>query len=201
VLTPIIINSIVRESTLIENHEFIISGTAASFDVWFHPKINSLSTSVIIEMYSCDEVSGNDTLLLEKSTTVPTAAIPLTISGATDSSYSPNNTLTTGVWAMDNTGHRLYKKVVEFGALPNATTAFVNLDIPNATFQICKIEGTAWNETSGEIIPLPLAMPVLNECVGLWAVKNGTSYGANIRTGLNRTAFNKSFITVWYYRK
>lgn len=117
--------------------------------------------------------------------------------GTTATTYTPfqnlkpysNNYATeeivVGQWI---TGKPIYRKVIDFGALPNATTKQVDTNITNGV--IVKAYGVA-NYTSNNAtqIPLPYVDPsTLGNSIMLIVREYGTK--AEIKTTINYTAFN-----------
>ena len=103
------------------------------------------------------------------------------------SNYSTTETLI-GTWI---DGKALYRKVYNFGTLPDTTSATINSDLNNV--KIVKIYGyaVASNNTT---IPLPYPTPSTNFIVSL----NYTSDNKiNIETGSDRTGYN-GFVILEY---
>ena len=92
--------------------------------------------------------------------------------------YSTSETKTNKVWI---DGKPIYRKVVDFGALPNATNKLVNHDIANLDRAV-SIYGQA-QSSSGNLHPLPYASPTASQSIELYA---GT-IGVVIVTGSDRS--------------
>ena len=93
------------------------------------------------------------------------------------------------------TYRQIYRKVINFGALPNATTKTVvhNITItPNTTFT--RIYGAASDTTGNSYIPLPYASPTLVNNIELSV--NATN--VTVTTGSNRSNFNVCYIILEY---
>ena len=91
----------------------------------------------------------------------------------------------------------IYKKTINFGALPNNTTKSVNHSISNFNFAI-KIEGFAVSTNGNETLPLPLpsksaASDSLEMSVTRTAVKISTS-----NSGYWSSTFPTSYVTLYY---
>lgn len=98
--------------------------------------------------------------------------------------------------AADGTVYDLYRKVVDFGALPNAAEKTVAYGITNYD-KIVKVSGIAI-QASGDVLPLPFANPAdLSYGVALFVRQS--SGAIVIRTGSNRSAMN-GYITIEFTR-
>jgi len=90
---------------------------------------------------------------------------------------------------------QVMRKVINFGALPNAGTKSVAHGItctPRTTFT--RIYGAASDTTGFNYIPLPYASPTLVNNIEL----NLDATNVNIITGSNRTNFNITYVIVEY---
>ena len=91
-------------------------------------------------------------------------------------------------------GRAIYKKTVDTGALPNNTTKVVPHSISNLR-RVIKLEGYAYNGTNDTTFPLPFSWATgASSCIG---VLIGTTT-VNINTGINRTDYTESYITLYY---
>lgn len=94
-----------------------------------------------------------------------------------------------GIWI---DGKPLYKKTINFGALPNATQKDVQHGISNLK-RVVRFECLAYNGGAGSNTPIPLVSVVGN---------NSTLdiFGSYIRmnTGVDRSAFTECYITLYY---
>lgn len=90
----------------------------------------------------------------------------------------------------------VFRKVINFGALPNTATKSVAHGIaPTASYTFTRIYGCA-TTPSTSYIPLPYASPVLVDNIELWA--DGTN--VNVKTGSNRTAYTVTYIVLEYIK-
>lgn len=106
-------------------------------------------------------------------------------------SYSTNEVKTGGKWI---DGKPIYKKVVDFGALPNATIKGVSFDNINADTFV-KIEGIAMMNNSNAIT-IPFT-DTTSATQSITIFVNSTS--VSIDTGsTNRSDYNKCYITLEY---
>lgn len=90
---------------------------------------------------------------------------------------------------------QVYRKVINFGALPNTATKNVPHEItttPNTTFT--RIYGTATDPVGKNYIPLPYASPTAANNIELKA--NATN--VTVITGTNRSAFTATYIVLEY---
>lgn len=90
-------------------------------------------------------------------------------------------------------GKKIYKKTVNFGALPNASAKSVVHNISNLDHFV-RVEGIAWTATK-PAVSLPFASP--NQLVGAISLL-ATSTGIDISTGNDRREFANCYVTLWY---
>ena len=90
-------------------------------------------------------------------------------------------------------GRTIYKKTVNTGTLPNDNEKTVPHGISNLR-RVLKVEGYAYNGTNDTTFPLPFVWTNALSCVG---VLIGTTT-INIRTGVDRTDYTESYITLYY---
>lgn len=91
-------------------------------------------------------------------------------------------------------GSAIYKKTINFGALPNNTTKNVSHNISNLS-KILKIEGIAINSDADRIFPLPFASETsLVNAIEVWASATVVS----VQSGIDRSGFTESYITLYY---
>lgn len=92
----------------------------------------------------------------------------------------------------------IYRMVVDFGALPNATTKSVahniTFDSAPTTFRATRIYGAATDPANRLFIPLPYASPTLNQNISV--AVNATN--VVVTTGINRTAYTNCTIVIEY---
>ena len=88
-------------------------------------------------------------------------------------------------------GKKIYRKVINFGALPNATTKEINTDITNID-RVISISGYAY-DGSNTFIPLPHSNP---NPVSLVFLKNTGKI--QVQTTINRSSFTESYIILEY---
>lgn len=90
-----------------------------------------------------------------------------------------------------------FRKVVDFGSLPNTATKSVAHNIPfGSTYSITRIYAAATNQTGLNYIPIPYASPVAANCIEL----NADATNVNITTGSNRTAFTVCYVVLEYLK-
>lgn len=90
---------------------------------------------------------------------------------------------------------QVYRKVINFGALPNTGTTSIAHGItvtPTTTFT--RFYGASSDTAGNNYIPIPYASPVLANNIEL----NADATNVNITTGSNRTAFTVTYIVVEY---
>ena len=115
------------------------------------------------------------------------------VKGYVDSSnsYSTDEVKTGGKWI---DGKPIYRKVVDFGALPNATIKEVSFDNINADTFV-KIEGIAMNN-SGSAVTIPFAdTSAATQSITIFI----NSSSVSINTGAtNRSDYTKCYVTIEY---
>lgn len=104
--------------------------------------------------------------------------------------YSTNETLTNKVWI---DGKPIYRKVIDCGSLPNATTKTVNHSITNMD-SICLINGSS-KDTSGYKITLPF-LDINNPTYGVMIYVDNTKI--NLVCGDNKSSYTKSYVILEY---
>lgn len=95
----------------------------------------------------------------------------------------------------------IFRTVVDTGALPNATTKSVAHGITTTQdYSFIRIYGGATDPgatTITSVIPLPFASPTLNENIKV----DIDATNVNITTGINRTAFTRSYVILEYIKE
>ena len=91
-------------------------------------------------------------------------------------------------------GSTIYKKTVNTGALPNATTKNVAHGISNLS-KIIRLEGYGLRSTDNVMFPLPFASPT-GATADISVTVNGTNIA--IGTGVDRSNITESYITLYY---
>ena len=95
-----------------------------------------------------------------------------------------------GVWI---DGKPLYRKVINFGSLPNNSQKFVNHNISNLGY-VSKLEGTAQRTSDGVRFTIPYAGLTATNSISL----NGNATSLYIATGSDRTSIDVCYITIEY---
>lgn len=91
----------------------------------------------------------------------------------------------------------VYRKVIDFGALPNAAIKSVAHGIAFATgFRITRMYASATDPISLVYIPLPYSSITLNENIKL----NADSTNVNIETGINYSSFTTCYVILEYVK-
>lgn len=92
---------------------------------------------------------------------------------------------------------QVYRRVVNFGALPNTASKTVahNLSITNG-YTFTRIYGAASNTTGTTYIPLPYSSPVLANNIEL----SVDATNVTITTGSNRTSFTTTYVVLEYIK-
>jgi len=90
----------------------------------------------------------------------------------------------------------VYRIVIDFGALPNATTKSVAHGVTtSSTFVLTNLYAAA-TTPSTSYIPIPYASPTLSENIAIYA--DGTN--VTIKTGSNRTAYTTCWVVMEYIK-
>ena len=98
--------------------------------------------------------------------------------------------------ASNSTYRSVFRKVIDFGALPNATSKSVAHNIPiGSTYSATRIYAGATNPLTS-LIPIPFASPTLNLNISLEI----TATNVVITTGTNRTAYTRCFVVIEYIK-
>lgn len=107
--------------------------------------------------------------------------------------FFPNPALTSAS-ATTPTYRPVYRKVINFGALPAATKS-VNHNITcTATTTFTRIYGAASNTTGLAYLPLPYANPTAANNISI----DVSSTQVTVTTGIDRTAYNVCYIVLEY---
>lgn len=105
-------------------------------------------------------------------------------------SYSTDEVKTGGTWI---DGKPIYRKVIDFGSLPNATTKIVNTGLDFAVCNVIKFEAFAKNTRTSDdtsVIPVPYGTDILSS-----VMKDGT---ISIYTTRDWTNFSQCYVTIEY---
>ena len=109
--------------------------------------------------------------------------------GGTDA-YSTTETATNKLW-LD--GKVIYRKVIDFGALPASTEKSVAHGITGLS-RVCKVAGCAYKTSGGIHLPLPYAWAASG-----WATEiSVTATNLVIKTGANLSSYNESKVILEY---
>lgn len=101
--------------------------------------------------------------------------------------FEPNST---------NTFRGIYRKVIEFGALPNTATKEINHEITvTDTLRFTRIYGTA-NDSDTSYLPLPFASSVAGDGISLEI----TPTVIRITTAIDYSAYTETFIILEYFK-
>ncbi len=105
-------------------------------------------------------------------------------------SYSLDEKWTGGYW-IDN--KKIYKKTINFGALPNNDVKGVNHDISNLD-QVIKLEAIARSTSPDNQAPLPYSS---TSNLGFGITLSVSSSIISIRTGYDRSGYS-AYVTIYY---
>lgn len=90
-------------------------------------------------------------------------------------------------------GSAIYKKTVSIGALPNATTKDVAHGISNLS-KVIKIEGYSYRPSNPQFFSFSFASTTAAYSVGAYV----TGPNITVRTGIDRTDFTETYVTLYY---
>lgn len=96
-----------------------------------------------------------------------------------------------------NTVRDVFRKIINFGALPNNATKTVAHDLtPQTSWTFTRIYGAA-SDTAGKVyIPLPYSVATLNENIELWVDATNVS----IKTAVDFSAYTITYIVLEYLK-
>ena len=151
------------------------SGTTAYYVVLANITIASGTTTLTSGMISA---GGNATIIQ--------SAYNMSVLGG---DYSTSEVDTGYTWI---DGKHIYKKTINLGNLPNATTKTVNHNISGIT-NIIKFEGGAYRSLDGGLFPLPYSAPVASNSIGI----TGGTTEIFVATGSDRSNMS-GYVTLYY---
>lgn len=96
----------------------------------------------------------------------------------------------TGTWI---DGKPLYRKVLDFGALPNNSSKMLNVNVSNFGKMI-NFTGVAFS--SGFTIPLPYVHPTSSDIINVWFQQSNMQIG--VQTHSDRTSYTECYIIIEY---
>ena len=141
-------------------------------------------------------VANDATAITNSEITIQKSAITaskIDFSTFGDGNYSTSETNTGFTWV---DGSPIYKKTINFGTLPNATSKTVAHNITNLK-RVIRIEGYAYHPTNHVTYPIPFASkddPTYN--IGITADETSVEIG----TGLDRSYLTECYITLHYIK-
>lgn len=110
-------------------------------------------------------------------------------SSPADTDYSTTEKDTGFTWV---DGKTIYKKTVNFGSLPNATSKTVAHNITNL-YRVVKVECIAYNSGSAINTPIPLVSAVGNN-----STMDINATNIVMSAGVDRSAFDECYVTLYY---
>ena len=176
-------NSVISTNNIIVK---IIANSALNYDIWLYTSFGYCRVSYF---NLNNENNVTVTKKFELQTAEPTGtACDLLLQTISD--YYTTSEKRIGRWI---DGKPLYRKVIDIGNLPNATTKTVNTGLASNVI-VTKMQGLCYG--SGVVFPLPyVSVGGLNTCIAIWLSNN---YGTlNIQTGYDRSAL-KGYVTIEY---
>lgn len=113
--------------------------------------------------------------------------------------WFPDPTLTSQT-AKKPAERQVFRKVINFGTLPNAGTTNIahGITFPAAnTYSFTRIYGAATDPVGGSYLPLPYASTTLINNIELSVDNTNVS----ITTGINRTAYTTTYVVLEYIKE
>jgi hypothetical protein len=88
---------------------------------------------------------------------------------------------------------QVFRKVINLGALPNATTKTIPHNIIiQSNYTLTRLYGAATNTSATSLIPLPFSSPTLNQNIQLEL----TDTNIIITTGIDRTSYTTCYVVI-----
>jgi len=114
---------------------------------------------------------------------------------ANSEQYFPNQDAISGSNDYPKTKRQVFRKVINFGALPNTATKSVahNISLTN-TYSFTRIYAATSDQTGMTYLPIPYASPILNQNI---AIDIDTT-NVNITTGIDRTNYTLCYVVLEY---
>ncbi len=116
---------------------------------------------------------------------------------------NPSNTSTTGTMPLSAEYRQVFRKVIDFGALPNATTKSVPHGIDTLPtsgtylgFTFTRIYATASDTTNELYIPIPFASSTAGDIISL----DVDDTNVNITTASDKTNYNITYVILEYLK-
>ena len=122
--------------------------------------------------------------------TLPNNCLIAITDDSEDNNYSTDEKLTGKYWI---DGKPIYRKVIDFGPLPNTTTKGVAHGISNLS-QIITLYGISYSPMNSSWYTVPAANSVSTYCFALWCDRTNVS----VKTGDDRTYQTPTYIILEY---
>ena len=94
--------------------------------------------------------------------------------------------------------HKRYVKIVDFGALPNNDIKNVNTGITGDCHML-SINGVAFSDNSGVILPLPRVNSNVTYAIDLYAYKTSNTSAIRLTTYTDLSSYT-AYVTLEYYK-
>lgn len=193
----------INDVTLSGNKSLSDIGAASAADVSDIQDLIPSDASTTNKLATADDIPGVATTSAPgivqpdgTSITISNGIISAVGGVGSDEIYSTTETAI-GTWL----GSTLYRKVIDTGALPNATEKLIADGIAD-NIQIVHLFGAAFKSTNGEVRPLPFTSDDLNYVINVKFMGNsGTdAHKIYIYTKSNYTDFTTSYIVLEYIK-
>lgn len=100
--------------------------------------------------------------------------------------------------AMGAVYRQVFRKVINFGPLPNAGTISVYHQIPiNSGYSLVGLKGAATTSNTSSMIPLPFSSPTLNQNIKVEI----TPTQINITTAIDYSAYTTTYLVLEYLKQ
>jgi len=158
-----------------------------------NPKNASIATTNIFNLPEPSRVEGGDNSNFLTQLYYALNSMSLLLNLKETGQYSPQEFTCGQQYKFGNKPQQVVRKVIDFGALPNAGTKNVAHGITfNASTVFTRIYGAATDPAGINYLPLPYASTTLNNNIEL---KVDTT-NVTVTTGINRAAFTKTYIVL-----
>ena len=103
-----------------------------------------------------------------------------------------------GTLTLNGVTYDRYVKVIDFGALPNNNAKNVNTDI-TGDYHVLSIDGVAFNNNSGVMLPLPRVNSNATYMIDLYVYKTSSTNAIRLTTYTDLSSY-MALVTLEYYK-
>ncbi len=167
------------------------TGSQAAYCVIATILVASNTTVISNSLITINNVSLTGSNIIESANIKPASVKAANIDFTTFGENYTSTEQDTGFTWVD--GSKIYKKTIDFGAMPNTGNKRVNHNISNLSW-VVKVEGMAYRPLDGSRFTLPYPSNDAGYSMNLTVTQTEIIVGA----GIDRTDLTQSFITVYY---